>query len=217
VGVSEECLTSKKLPSNAATLVVYNPIAPELENLASVSQSIQKDTDILFAGRIIEGKGVLVLAEALCHLNQDGKIITVCFAGTGSESGQIAARLEGCKNIRLSFVGRLEYSELGDIYSRSRCLVLPSTTHPEGMPVVIAEAFAFGLPIIGSDQKAIVETIGAAGLIGPQGSAGHLADAMRLLLNDRDLWTRLSAAARQRAHLFSYQGFSQKINHIVSP
>jgi glycosyltransferase involved in cell wall biosynthesis len=217
VGVSKECLASKKLPLNSSAVVIYNPIAPEFEGLANQSKPISKNIDVLFVGRLIEGKGILVLAEALTRLDKDGQTITVCFAGTGPDSDQVRATLKSYNNIRCHFAGRLGYSELADVYSRSRCLVLPSTTHPEGMPVVIAEALSFGLPIIGSDQKAIIEAVGQAGLICPQGDVTKLAEALRLLLSDHDACAGFSNAAAERSRLFSYQIFSKKVESILKP
>jgi glycosyltransferase involved in cell wall biosynthesis len=217
VGVSAECLASKKLPASAASVVIFNPISPELENAASGLQSVSKDIDVLFVGRLIEGKGVLVLADALRRLDVDGNKITVYFAGVGPAAGRIEAVLKECQNIQITFGGRLEFAELAGIYSRSRCLVVPSTTHTEGMPVVIAEALGFGLPVVGSDQPVIVEAIADAGLICPQGNSAYLADALRSLLNNNELRKRFSGAARNRAHLFSYELFSQKVNRVLEP
>jgi glycosyltransferase involved in cell wall biosynthesis len=215
VGVSAECLASKKLPASAASVVIFNPISPELENATFGSQSTAKDIDILFVGRLIEGKGVLVLADALRRLDLYDKKITVYFAGIGPAAGQIEAILKECQNIHVTFGGRLEFAELAGIYARSRCLVVPSTTHKEGMPLVIAEALGFGLPVVGSDQPVVIEAIADSGLICPQGNGAYLADTLHSLLNDNELRKRLSGAALNRAHLFSYEVFSQKVNRVL--
>jgi glycosyltransferase involved in cell wall biosynthesis len=216
VGVSSECLASKCFPSSLRQVVVYNPVALELSDAAKATDSIQiRGIDVLFVGRMIKGKGVIILAQALQRLDSEGVTMTVCFVGSGPELETIKEIVNGLHNVKCMFSGSLGLSGLVDVYSRSRCLVLPSTTHPEGMPLVIAEALTFGLPVIGSNQAAIVETIGDAGLSCPQEDVQQLADTIHLLKTNAALWTQLSAAASKRAAIFSYENFSQAVKHVL--
>ena len=65
---------------------------------------------------------------------------------------------------------------------------------------MILEALAAALPVITTDQGAIAETVvhGESGFVLVDASPERLAEAMLMLIRDAALWTRMSAAARQR-------------------
>jgi glycosyltransferase involved in cell wall biosynthesis len=215
VGVSHSCLASKDLPSTSRQLVILNPAAPELENQAILQNHSAKDIDVLFVGRLLEGKGIFVLTEALARLSEQGFALRVCFVGAGPEENKLRATLRRLSNIHTEFPGGLDIRDLPKIYTRARCLVVPSTTHLEGMPLVIAEAFTFGVPVIGSDQPAIVEAVGDAGRICPQGDTAALAQGLAAVLNDESTRRVLSARASSRSELFSSSHFANAATHLV--
>jgi glycosyltransferase involved in cell wall biosynthesis len=69
----------------------------------------------------------------------------------------------------------------------------------EGIPVVLMEAMASGLPVVASHLSGIPELVadGVSGLLVPPGDATALADALATLAGDRDLRRRLGAAGRE--------------------
>ena len=218
IGVSEACLTSKDLPPTAQTAVVYNPIDPTIvtaKETLDASPPIEKTYDLLFAGRLIDGKGVHVLMAALRRLDDEGRPLRVCMAG----SGDAAARLRGesalLKHVRVDFPGALDRVGMARAYATSRIFVIPSSTHQEGMPLVVAEALHFGLPVIGSDQEMILEGIGEAGLHFESGNVAHLTDQIRRLTEEETLHTHLSTAARTRSALFLPNQFLSSVQAIL--
>jgi glycosyltransferase involved in cell wall biosynthesis len=70
---------------------------------------------------------------------------------------------------------------------------------PEGHPWVIVEAMAAGLPIISTDQGAIVESVknNLNGYIVPAGSPGEIADRLTLLITDKDLRMKMGKESRR--------------------
>ena len=78
----------------------------------------------------------------------------------------------------LLLAGRRPPSEVADYMRVARCLVLSS--HNEGVPNVILEAFASGLPVISTDVGGISEVLNAdfLGELVPPGDAEALADAL---------------------------------------
>jgi glycosyltransferase involved in cell wall biosynthesis len=70
----------------------------------------------------------------------------------------------------------------------------------DGLPTVLLEAMALGLPCIGSDVTGIPEVVadGRTGLVAPEGDAPALARAIARLLDDPALRASLSAEARRR-------------------
>jgi glycosyltransferase involved in cell wall biosynthesis len=71
----------------------------------------------------------------------------------------------------------------------------------EGLPTVIFEAMAEGVPVVGSDHAGIAEAVehGSTGLIVPAGDPTALADAFAGLIASPELRHRLGTAARTAA------------------
>lgn len=103
---------------------------------------------------------------------------------------------------RMRFTGALSGPALGEHYSRSDLLVVPSRTESYGM--VATEALARGIPVLASHVGGLPAAIGCgsdtgpAGLLVPAGEAGALAAALQRWLQDTALRAQLRDRARQR-------------------
>lgn len=101
--------------------------------------------NILFLSRIEKAKGVYEAVDTFTLLKPKYKDLTLTFVGSGSELEALKeyAETKGLSDIR--FTGRLDGEALRNEYKNALLLLL--TTHGEGMPTVVLEAMAFGLPI----------------------------------------------------------------------
>jgi glycosyltransferase involved in cell wall biosynthesis len=124
------------------------------------------------------------------------------------------ATLRNLQAMTVTFEGSQEDAGLAQSYASARVLVVPSTA-PEGMGLVVAEGMAFGLPVIVSDQAALKEVVGDAGVIVRIGDAEALAYAIHALLQDDERWRLLSDRARKRSELFSMPKFRQGIIDLL--
>ncbi|AVT42090.1 glycosyl transferase [Plantactinospora sp. BB1] len=103
---------------------------------------------------------------------------------------------------RVLFAGPRTGAELAADYAAADLLVLPSRAEPYGM--VVTEALARGVPVLGSEVDGLPEAIGRApdgavpGLLVPPGDPAALATALRRWFDEPDLRQRLRAAARDR-------------------
>jgi colanic acid/amylovoran biosynthesis glycosyltransferase len=107
---------------------------------------------------------------------------------------------------RVTLAGHVPYAGAEHLgwYRRADIFALPSITvrgDKEGIPGVIVEAMAAGLPVIGSYHAGIPAAIeaGKSGLLVPEGDVEALADAFARLLTDDALRERLGRAAARRA------------------
>ena len=215
VGLTQTCLESKRLPRGIKQRVIPTPVDEELLTAAGASNCRHRTVDILFVGRLIEGKGILVLAEALRRLSVDGRAIRVRIVGAGGDRGRMETALRDMSMMSVTFTGNQTGCALADSFASSRILVVPSTIHPEGQAIVVAEGMAFGLAVIVSDQAVLKEVVGDAGIIVPNGDAEALASTLRKLLRDQDYWKQQSDRARQRAEFFSMSNFQQNIADLM--
>ena len=159
-----------------------------------------KGLTIGFVGRMLPGKGLNVLAEALAKLSTDAWQLLV--VGEGSERAGFEQQLaaSGLLN-RAQFTGAISFDLVPEYFKQLDLLVIPTQTTKrirEQFGRVIVEAMASGIPVIGSTCGAIPEVIGDAGLVFPEGDAEALASALRQLLSDHALRDRLAQAGRKR-------------------
>ncbi|WP_251964089.1 glycosyltransferase family 4 protein [Salinibacter ruber] len=204
-----------QLPDETAH-VVLNPVDKRMQQLytaESENGTEEGASPFLFAGRIIEGKGIFVLARALERL--DGEVnARVVIAGEGRHEERLRRQTASLRTIQVDFPGRLSSEALVGMYQNARALVVPSTTHKEGNPLVVAEALFAGTPVIASDQPPMVESVGDAGIIVEQGDAGALASALRTCLGNGDAYRTLRDKAGERASNFSYERYRARIEDV---
>jgi len=196
---------------------LLNPIDKDLEMMVTIISKNEfiKEYDILFAGRLIEGKGIFLLAEALIKLNHKHHF-KVAFAGEGIEKGRLSEYLIH-NNIKAEFLGRVDQFQLLESYKKSKLLVVPSTTHIEGNPLVIAEAISCFTPVLVSDQNAMIEAVGSAGLSFKSGSCDELMIALELIFanNERGL-KELAENCKNEYKKFSFETYKLAIKETLS-
>jgi glycosyltransferase involved in cell wall biosynthesis len=145
------------------------------------------------AGRLDRQKGFDVLIEALVLL--DG--VSAVVAGGGGERAALErlAREAGVAE-RFHLAGPTE--EVPQLLRGLDVFVLSSRF--EGLPLVLLEAMEAGLPIVATDVGGVAEavTAGETALLVPPDDAPALAEAIRTLLEDPELRSRLGRRAHER-------------------
>ena len=150
-----------------------------------------------YIGRIVEEKGLLDLVNALEFCPPTLGLLLV-------GAGPLRARLEQRarelgKEAQLVFGAARPLQELPTVVNALDVLVLPSRTTPswkEQFGRVIIEAYACGVPVVGSNSGAIPDVVGEGGLIFPEGDARALAAALTTLRADPTLRERLGQTGR---------------------
>jgi glycosyltransferase involved in cell wall biosynthesis len=165
--------------------------APEPRSLPS------GEARFLFAGRLSPEKGLHTLLDASRHL--DAARVTI--AGSGPLEEELRARVLD-ESLPVNFVGHLSEDELNAELRRSLALVLPSVWY-ENCPMSVLEASATGVPTIASALGGTVELIDheRTGLLVEPNDAMALADAMRLLVEDREAASRAGKQAWERVRI----------------
>lgn len=153
---------------------------------------------LLFIGRLDAMKGIDVLLEAVALLIAQRQGVTCDIVGNGPLKDDLEKKAAALGiGHAVHFAG--ERLQVGPFFDRAGCFILPSRS--EGMPNVILEAMASGLPVIATAVGGIPDIIhhGRNGLlIGPD-DAGALAGAVSQLLADPGLGGRLGRQAREDA------------------
>lgn len=152
-----------------------------------------------FAARLEEGKGPLVLLDALAKVNRERPLAVARIAGTGPQLLNVKARVREL-DLRgaCELVGYYSDPRIKSAFMNSLdVFVLPSLA--EGTPNGIIEAMAHGIPVIATNVGGIPDIIDAdSGILVPPGDVTALADAMAALANDPKRRSEMGAAARER-------------------
>ena len=167
----------------------------------TLDRQANKPLTIGFVGRMLPGKGLNVLADALGKLRAESWKLLLVGDGPERKSFEQALAARGLRN-RAEFVGAITYDNVPDFYQRMDILVTPAQTTKrirEQFGRVLVEAMASAVPVIGSTCGAIPEVIGDAGLVVREGDADALAGALRQLLSDGALREHLMRAGREKA------------------
>jgi len=202
--------TEQKVFSEADAVVVTTP-GMEADVIARIPQAQGRthvipnyvDTDqfrpsthpetpetILFVGRIAPEKNLEKLLEAVSPLEATVRII-----GEGQLRPALQKRFAHLGD-RIIWEGNIPNREMPRCMNEATIFVLPSQY--EGHPKALLEAMACGRPVIGADSPGIREIIehGRTGLLS-ETDPTHLRAALRELLNDSHLGTRLGTGARK--------------------
>lgn len=114
----------------------------------------------------------------------------------------------------VDFPGWVDERRKSDYLQQARVLAQP--TCYEGFGFAQLEAMAHGVPVVSSDAGAVREVLGEGGLYCDKDAPHDIARQIIHLLEDRDLWTRLSAVGRERALTrFSHEMRKNQIAEII--
>lgn len=160
---------------------------------------------LLCVGTLHEVKGQRFLIEACRLLSEDGVELVCTLVGDGPDRARLAravaaSGLEG----RVTFAGRRTRADVAGLLGSAHAVVAPSVPTAEGkregIPVVLMEAMASGVPVVASRISGIPELVedGVSGLLAPPGDPQGLAAALRLLHDDPGLCERLGRAGREK-------------------
>jgi len=197
--------------------VLYNGVDRALFTPGSRREARAKlhlDADdplLLFVGNLKASKGCLDLLEAfptLLALRPQARLVYVGAGSCRKELIHRAAAL-GCAE-RVQLAGAATHAELGDWFRAADLLCLPS--HNEGVPNVVLEAMACGIPVVASRVGGIPEVLpDFAGILVPPQDRASLSAA--LVQATEKSWDSARIAAH--ASGFQWEDNVRKLEHIL--
>ena len=177
---------------NRNTVFIPNGVTrPEKKKADLISRQfgLQKNSYILYLGRIVPEKGEHYLIQAFKQLETDKKLV---IAGGASDTDDYMKQLKelASDDERIIFTGFVQGELLQELYSNAYVYVLPSDL--EGMPLSLLEAMSFGNCCLTSDIPECTEVIGYYGFSFKKG-------------NVEDLKKKLQQLCKQESTVHDYQ------------
>lgn len=160
---------------------------------------------ILSIARLTAKKGLPTVLRALARLKQSGMTFEYTLIGDGDDRESTLNLIHSLGlSDRTRWLGTLPHDVVREHYRRSDLFVLgcevAANGDRDGIPNVLVESLAMGLPVVATRVSAIPELIahGETGLLVDPGRPDQLAAAMAQALEDHGLRRRIIAAGRQR-------------------
>jgi lipopolysaccharide/colanic/teichoic acid biosynthesis glycosyltransferase/glycosyltransferase involved in cell wall biosynthesis len=155
------------------------------------------DLVLLLLGRLTAEKGVMDLVSAFGAIADTRCDVHLWLIG--SDEDALRSRLQSMCAPHAARVRFLEFTERPqDVMAAADVLCLPS--YREGFGSVVIEAAACGVPAVASRIYGLVDAVedGRTGLLHAPGDIADLTDALRRVVDDRELRLSLGMAARRR-------------------
>jgi glycosyltransferase involved in cell wall biosynthesis len=219
---SAEAIRAYGMPESVPISIAWLPSLPpphttDNGNASFLPQKREGEFFVGFAGRITAAKGWRVLLAAMTELPENFKCLV---AGAGEEEAELRLWCQVpaiCSRVR--YFGVLEKERLWSFYRALDAFVLPSltTSHwTEQFGLVLAEAMACGVPVLGSTSGAIPEVIGDCGLVVEENNPAALAQAIQTLAADPELRGRCKEAGLRRFEReFTARAYAARIAKVL--
>lgn len=153
---------------------------PEIKDDHEIREKfgLEKDSYILFLGRIVPEKGLRYLIEAYRGLKTDKRLV---IAGGSSDTDAFMNELRDMAegDERILFTGFVQGGILEELYSNAYCYVLPSDL--EGMPLSLLEAMSYGNCCVVSGISECTEVVEDRAVIFQKGDVDDLREKLQML------------------------------------
>jgi glycosyltransferase involved in cell wall biosynthesis len=175
-----------------------------------------QDPIVLTLGTASYDKGTIHTVEAMRRLWAAGSQARLVIAGTTLDLFErYLSKLARAERARCHVLGPIDDPTKRDLLAASQLFVMPSRS--ESFGIVYLEAWLAGLPVIGAAAGAVTDVItdDKDGFLVPFGDVDHLAERIRLLLDQPDVAGRLGQAGRSKARQrFSWDDVYERFGRV---
>lgn len=182
--------------------------------------SVPREPIVLFVGRLLEKKGCEYLIRAMAKVQAAMQDVELVIIGDGPMKLDLE-KLATASLRHYRFLGLQPRQVVQSWMNRALVLGAPSVTaatgESEGMPIVILEAQAMGLPVVSSIHSGIPDVVvhKETGFLASERDWNTLADYILRLLKDKTLWQQFSQKGQERVRtLFNLRSQTKALENL---
>lgn len=170
---------------------------------------------LLFAGTWLDQRGIFYIREALHRLMKRIPGLHMTFAGCGVPADEIqrffGGELGPCIEVRPT----IPAESMPNLYLEHDVFLFPSLL--EGLPTVVLEAMATGMPVITTETCGMPDVVENEynGLLIPPADSTAIESAVMRLAGSRDLRERLGTAARETMKRHTWERAGRQLEALM--
>lgn len=193
---------------------VPNGVGPEFFQPPNFSAG--RATKLLFVGTWIDHKGIYYLAETFEKVHSVFPDTRLTIAGCVVPEEQVRRHFSPITQSGLTVLPFVSRADIPRLYSEHEIFVLPSLM--EGMPLVLLEAMASGLPVVTTESSGMTDLVEDSqdGLFVIPGDTNSLVSAILKLCQEADLRQRLGSAAQEKMKRYSWAHAARRTEMVFS-
>jgi glycosyltransferase involved in cell wall biosynthesis len=195
----------KRIAPEASVHLVYHGLSADFTRMLAADRPHPERNGrlrVLGVGRLVAKKGFDTLVDACAVLRERGVPFEALIVGQDDRDGEALRRRIAELGVPVALPGAVGPEALLDEYRRAGALCMPCRLLPtdrDGIPNVLVEAMAAGVPVVATAVSGIPELVDdeVNGLLVPPDDPVALADALLRLHGDPELAARLTASGRE--------------------
>lgn len=168
------------------TIFIPNGVnQPEIRKAELIKEKfgLERDSYILFLGRLVPEKGLRYLIKAFKEIDTDKKLVIA--GGASDTDGFMTELKELTKDDEgILFTGFVQGQMLDELYSNAYIYILPSDL--EGMPLSLLEAMSYGNCCVVSDINECAEVVEDKAVVFKKSDVDDLKEKMQMLCDDEE-------------------------------
>ncbi len=209
--------------------IVIHHIGIDMAQTEFCPRTLSDTIQLLACGRFVEKKGIPFAIEVVRRARQaTGRDIRLTVVGDSDRQGTmtsekakiVAAVKDHCLDDIVSFAGFVSRDRLPGLIQDHDILLVPSVYAADGdaeggFPVIITEALASGMPVVGFAHCDIPEIVrdGESGFLVPERDVNALAEKLIYLVENPDVWPEMGRAGR--AHVEANYNIEKLTDRLV--
>jgi len=182
----------------------------------------KQPVNVISIGRFVEKKGLKYAIEAVANVHKTGRNLHYSIVGDGELRDALEKKIADTQIQHVvDLIGWQDHDSITRILSRAHILIAPSVTaddgDQEGIPNVLKEAMATGLPVLGTLHSGIPELVedGVSGYLVPERDVAALTGRLIDLCDHPEKWAEMGTRGREKVEAeFSTDKINDELEQI---
>jgi glycosyltransferase involved in cell wall biosynthesis len=197
-----------------ADRVAYIPHGVESRFFISREYHASESLRLLYAGTWLDQRGIFYIRDALRNVAPQIPGLTMTFAGCGVPAEEIRRFFGKELADRIMVRPIVAADHMQELYAEHDIFLFPSLV--EGLPLVLLEAMATGMPVITTDTCGMADVVEHEfnGLLIPPANATAMEEGILRLVRSVELRKKLGEAARETMKRYTWERAARQLEAL---